>query len=123
MEGAKTPTYPAKGVVIMTIPTVNFLSYNSTGISSDKCDFVNKLCDEYDVTFVSLQEHFKNNKVTEKYFRAKFDEFSPYVIPGYRPSGQDSGRPKAGLAQLSCKSLDVRRDRVKTSILEYKRKY
>ena len=101
MEGAKSPTYIAPGVFSMTIPTVNFLSYNSTGISSDKCEFVNKLCYENDIKFVSLQEHFKNNKVTDKYFRAKFDQFNPYIIPGYRPSGQDRGRPKAGLAQLS----------------------
>ena len=46
MEGAKSPTYIALGVVSMTIPKVNFLSYNSTGISSEKCDFVNKLCYE-----------------------------------------------------------------------------
>ena len=97
------------------MPTVNFISYNSTGISSDKCDFINKLCEENDVQFVSLQEHFKNNKVTDKYFRAKFAKFSPYIVPGFRPSGQDKGRPKAGLAQLSKKNLDIKKDRVKSS--------
>ena len=53
--------------------------------------------------------------MTDKYLRAKFDQFHPYVIPGYRLSGQDRGRPKAGLAQLSGKSLDIRKDRVKTN--------
>ena len=33
----------------------------------------------------------------------------------YRPSEQDSGRPKDGLAQLSRKELDVRKDRVATN--------
>ena len=115
MEGARTPTNTVQGVVTMTIPTANFISYNSTGISTDKCDFVNKLCDENDVQFVCLQEHFRNSKVTDKYFRAKFNQFNPYIVPGYRPSGQDRGRPKAGLAQLSSKNLDIRKDRVKTN--------
>ena len=65
--------------------------------------------------FVSLQEHFKNNKVTDKYFRAKFAKFSPYILPGFRQSGQDKGRPKAGLAQLSRKNVDLKKDRVKSS--------
>ena len=97
------------------MPTVNFISYNSTGISTDKCDFINRLCEENDVQFVSLQEHFKNSKVTDKYFRAKFTEFNPFIIPGFRASGQDRGRPKAGLAQLSKKGLDIQRNRVKSS--------
>ena len=101
--------------MVITMPTVNFISYNSTGISTDKCDFVNRLCDENDVQFVSIQEHFKNNKVTDKYFSAKFTKFNPYIIPGFRPSGQDRGRPKAGLAQLSLKGLDIQRSRVKSS--------
>ena len=49
-----------------------------------------------------------------KYFSDEFDKFHSYVIPGYRAKGQDSGRPKAGLAQLSRKDLDVRKDRVVT---------
>jgi hypothetical protein len=36
------------------------------------------------------------------------------VIPGYRAKGQDSGRPKAGIAQLSRKDIDVRKDRIVT---------
>ena len=113
--GGQAPTILQQGVDTMSIPTVNFISYNSTGISADKCCFVNKVCEDNDVTFVSLQEHFKNTKTTDKYFRAKFDKYNSYVIPGYRPSGQDSGRPKAGLAQLSSKNIDIRKDRVKTT--------
>ena len=114
MAWARNPTIPQQGVASMAIPTVNFLSYNSTGSYAEKCSFINTVCENNDVKFVSIQEHFRNNKTTDKYFCAKFDKYSPYVIPGYRPSGQDSGRPKAGLAQLSSKCLDIRKDRVKT---------
>ena len=69
--------------------------------------FINRLCEENNVQFVSLHEHFKTNKVTDKYFGAKLGNFNPYIIPGFRPSGQDKGRPKAGLAQLSQKGLDI----------------
>ena len=98
----------------MAIPTANFLSYNSTGISTEKFIFIDNICEENDVMFLSIQEHFKNNKNTNKYFSRKFSKFSSYVIPAYRPSEQDSGRPKAGLAQLSRKGLDIRKDRVTT---------
>ena len=54
MAGAQTPTSSKQGVVStsMTIPTVNFLSYNSTGLSSEKCKFVNNICDSNDVTYI-----------------------------------------------------------------------
>ena len=99
----------------MAIPTANFLSYNSTGISTEKCLFIDNICNENDVMFLSVQEHFKNNKNTDKYFNSKFSEYSSYVIPAYRPSDQDSGRAKAGLAQLSRKGLDIRKDRISTN--------
>ena len=115
MEGATTPTLTQQGVANMAIPTANFLSYNPTGLSAEKCQFIDNICDENDVMFLSVQEHFKNNKNTDKYFSRKFSNFSSFVIPAYRPSEQDSGRPKAGLAQLSRKGIDVRKDRVSTS--------
>ena len=65
--------------------------------------------------FVSIQEHFRNNKNVDKNFSKKFSKFSSYVIPGFRPSDQDSGRPKAGLAQLSRKGLDIKKDRISTN--------
>ena len=99
----------------MAIPTVNFISFNSTGIASDKCDFINDICEENDVYFVSIQEHFKNSKTVDKYFCKKFPKYNSYVIPGYRPYGQDSGRAKAGLAQLNRKGLDISKDRITTS--------
>ena len=99
----------------MAIPTANFLSYNSTGIATEKCRFINDICDENDVMFVSIQEHFKKTKTTDKYFCRKFAKYNPYVIPGYREKTQDTGRPKAGLTQLARKGLDIRKDRISTN--------
>ena len=99
----------------ITIPTANFISYNSTGIASEKCAFINELSLKNDVMFVSIQEHFKKTKTLDKYFCKKFPSFNPYVIPGHRPDNQDSGRPRAGLAQLVRKGLGVRRDRLSTA--------
>ena len=79
MEGATTPTLTQQGVANMAIPTANFLSYNSTGISTEKCIFIDNICEENDVMFLSVQE-FKNNKNTAKYFSRKFSEFSSFVI-------------------------------------------
>ena len=62
MLGALTPTKQPQRVATMaipTIPTVNFLSYNSTGMSAAKCQFLNNICNEFDMTYVSAQEHFK----------------------------------------------------------------
>ena len=84
----------------MAIPTVNFLSYNSTGLASAKCHFIKNICDENKVNYLSVQEHFKWSKSTSKYFTENFDQFNSYVIPAYRPKTQDSGRAKAGLPHL-----------------------
>ena len=98
----------------MAIPTVNFLSYNSTVMSAAKCKFVQDICDEFNVTYVSVQEHFKWSKMTGKFFNDNFDKFNSYIIPAYRNKLQDSGRAKAGLAQLSLKDKNVKKDRVLT---------
>ena len=103
------------GLANMATPTANFLSYNSTGIATEKCEFINNICKENDIQFVSIQEHFKNHKTTDKYFCRKFSQYNSYVIPGFRPKEQDSGRPKAGLAQLTRKGLDVKKDRISTN--------
>ena len=93
---------------------VTFMSYNSTGINTVKCNWINEICDNYDVNYLAIQEHFKSTKTTDKFFRDNFKEFNSYVIPGHRSPGQDSGRAKAGLAQLSLKALAIRKDRVLT---------
>ena len=98
----------------MASPTVSFMGYNSTGIDKHKCVWINELLDMTDTSYLSIQEHFKIAKNTDKYFSEQFDKFDSYVIPGYRARGQDTGRPKAGLAQLSRKSIDIKKDRIVT---------
>ena len=89
-----------------------FLSYNPTGLSDEKCEWLNSLSETSDVTYISVQEHFRKSKTIDQYFKAQFPSFNSFVIPGFREDGQDRGRPKAGLAQLSRASVGVRKDRV-----------
>ena len=91
---------------------VNFMSYNSTGINTVKNQWISEICDEHDVDYLSIQEHFKSTKSTDKFFRENFKDYYSYVIPGHRSPGQDSGRAKAGLAHLSRKYLAIKNDRV-----------
>ena len=96
--------------------SVTFMSYNPTGLNSTvKCRFVSDICDEHDVDFISIQEHFKFVSTTDQYFKKKFSDFYSYITPGYRAPGQDYGRAKAGLAQLTRKQLKVKKERVETA--------
>ena len=90
------------------------MSCNSAGISTVKCKWICDICDEFDVDYLAIQEHFKKTKTIDKYFRDNFRGYSSYVIPGYRAPGQDSGRCRAGLAQLSNKSYSVKKERITT---------
>ena len=50
------------------LPTLaTFLSYNPTGLNVQKCDWLNNLCDLADVTYVSIQEHFRKSKAIENF--------------------------------------------------------
>ena len=98
----------------MVIPTVNFLSYNSTGLNSIKADWIRNLNKVTKSDFISLQEHFKNTKSTDKFFKEQFPENFSYVVKGQREKEQDSGRPKGGIAQMHDKSIDLKVDRVCT---------
>ena len=91
----------------LEVTPVTFMSYNSTGINSVKCKWISDICDEFDVDYLTIQEHFKKTKSVDKYFSENFKSYNSYVIPGYRPPGQDSGRCKAGLAQLSMRTYSV----------------
>ena len=92
-----------------------FLSYNPTGLNIHKCDWLKSLCETTNATYVSIQEHFRKSKTIDKFFKDQFPNYNSYVIPGYREEGQDRGRPKAGLAQLSNATVAVRKDRVISS--------
>ena len=110
MKGAMAPTTVSEEVD----SHVTFMSWNSTGFNTVKSNWLKNICNEYDVNFCSVQEHFKTSKRSDKFFRDNFKNFNSYVIPGQRPLGQDSGRASGGLAQLTCKSIAVKKDRVAT---------
>ena len=105
MEGLRPHLKQQLGLVIMAKPFVNFLSYNSTGIDSVKTDWIRTLMKTCDISFLQLQEHFKAAKSTDKYFKKEFQGNNSYVIPAHRESGQDNGRAKGGLAQISDKKI------------------
>ena len=109
---APTTTFP-EGTILAT-PAVTFLSYNSTGLDTVKTAWTRDLCKMTNADYLTVQEHFKKNKLVDKYFTEQFPDYSPYVIPAYRENTQDSGRPKGGIAQLSKKSIKVKNERVGT---------
>ena len=95
------------------VDSATFMSYNCTGLDNPvKCRWLNNICDEFNVDFMNIQEHFKNSKSTDKFFRSRFPSYHSVIVPGQRSPGQDTGRAKAGLAQCSKKSLAVRSKRV-----------
>jgi exonuclease III len=96
----------------MTMSTISFLSYNSTGMNTLKTKWIRNLINLTGASFIQIQEHFKKNKSTEKFFNDQFPDQSSYIIPGYREQNQDSGRPIGGLAQLSQSNLDIKKNRV-----------
>ena len=112
-EGAGAPPNLNPGLA-MAEPYVNFISYNSTGSDSIKISWIQDLLSTFNISFVSIQEHFKKSKTVDQYFKNAFPESSCYVIPGHREINQDKGRPKGGLLQLSRKSLNVKRNIIKT---------
>ena len=97
----------------MAEPSVNFMSYNSTGSDSVKTSWIRDLLSIMDISFTSVQEHFNKIKTVDEYFQNAFPDNNCYVIPAYREIGQDTGRPKGGLLQLSRKSLNVKRNLIK----------
>ena len=113
-KGAETPRHRGVRVITMVAPTVNFISFNTTGLDSIKAEYIRNLASITNCDFMSIQEHFKKNKTIDKFFKDSFPEHTSYVIPGYREIGQDSGRPMGGIAQLRKKNLNLKVDRVMT---------
>ena len=90
------------------------MSYNSTGSDSLKNNWINDLLATFNISFASVQEHFKKIKSVDQYFKNAFPRNNCYVIPAYLEINQDKGRPKGGLLQLSNKLLKVKRNVIKT---------
>ena len=79
-----------------------------------KTKWLHDLANLTETSFINIQEHFQKSKTITKFFTDEFPNFHSYVIPGFRAPGQDNGRPIAGLAQLSTKTLYIKKTRVKT---------
>ena len=94
----------------MVSSTLNFMSYNSTGLDTVKIDWIQDLIKTCDIDFFQVQEHFKATKSCGKYFNRQFSNSDSYVIPGYREPFQDNGRGKGGLAQLAAKHICKERE-------------
>ena len=96
----------------MTEITLNFMSYNSTGINQAKIMWINDIMKTCQIDFFQLQEHFKATKSIDSFFKREFPTNDSFIIPGHREPFQDSGRPKGGLAQLSTKSLEMKKEKI-----------
>ena len=99
----------------MARSTMNFMSYNSTGLDTVKIDWIQDLKKTLSIDIFQLQEHFKSTKSVETFFKKQFQNSDSYVIPAHREICQDSGRAKGGLAQLVSKQCDIKKERIKTS--------
>ena len=105
------------------MPTVNFLSYNSTGLNDAKIKWINDLIETTNASCIGLQEHFRKSKTIEDMFVKSSPTNSCQVKPGHRAAGQESGRPKGGLAQLVRKNLNIKMKNLKWKILESRAKF
>ena len=88
------------------------MSYNSTGLDTVKCKWINDIIKPFNIDFFQLQEHFKSIKTIDKFFKQKFPSSDSFVVPGYREPHQDSGRAKGRLAQLCSSDLSVKKERI-----------
>lgn len=114
--GAPGPTSTNPGAWSeMARTSLNFMSYNSTGLNAVKAEWIRNTMQSCKIDFMNIQEHFKKSKTIESYFKSTFPSNDTYVKAGVRSEGQNSGRAKGGLAQLSAKAVGVRKERVSTS--------
>ena len=102
------PNHSTNMGLATAMPTANFLSYNLTGLKETKIKWINDLILTTEASFVGIQEHFRKSKTTEDLFKKSFPTNQSHIKPGHRAPGQDSGRPKGGLAQLVKKSLNIK---------------
>ena len=98
----------------MAYNTLNFMSYNSTGLDSMKCDWIRNIMKTCQIDFFQLQEHFKITKTLDSFFKREFPTNDSFVTPGHREPFQDAGRARGGLAQLSYKTLDMKKEKITT---------
>ena len=76
MMGGICPTHikQLEGQSIVAMSHVNFLSYNSTGLSEIKIKWIRDLCFSTNASFIGIQEHFRKNKNIDNIFGSGFPE-------------------------------------------------
>ena len=95
--------------------TINLLSYNSTGLDTDKIIFINDVSSTLQIDLLQLQEHFKATQSVGKFFRTHFTNYDNYVTPAVRPAIDCAGRPKGGLCQFVHKKCGFKKERIKSN--------
>ena len=75
------------------------LSYNSTGWSAAKADFINTVMLSHGILFCALQEHFKLESNLSKL--DCFNGFEVFSVPAYKNNNfVHAGRPAGGLSLI-----------------------
>ena len=103
----------------MSRKTVKIMSFNSTGFNSVKAQWIRDLLSTFDISFLGIQEHFKQTKSLPQLFKKEFRNYDASVCRAFREDCRDTGRAKGGLAQLSLKLLNG----VKKEVGGFKPKY
>ena len=100
----------------MSRKTVKIMSFNSTGFNSVKAQWIRDLLSTFDISFLGIQEHFKQTKSLPQLFKKEFRNYDASVCRAFREDCRDTGRAKGGLAQLSLKLLNgVKKEVVQTT--------
>ena len=86
---------------------LNLLSYNSTGWSDYKSDFLHTLMISHKAKVACIQEHFQLKSNLYKISRG-FKEYQCFSIPAYKSNNSiHGGRPASGLSILYSKELSA----------------
>ena len=75
----------------MASKTLNFMSYNLTGLDTVKTDWIREIIKTCKIDYFQLQEHFKITKSLDSFFKKEFPLNDSFVLPGHREPFQDSG--------------------------------
>ena len=96
-----TPQPPLQGNnITKDISQLSVMSYNSTGWSVNKADFVSTLLLAHSVHILALQEHFQLKDNTFKISQC-FPGYNTFSIPASKSNHEiHSGRPSGGIAFL-----------------------
>ena len=84
MKGLRPHLKQTQRLATMAKSSMNFISYNSTGLNTIKSDWIRDLMKTCKASCFQLQEHFKSTKSLDKYFKDQFPSYESYVIPGHR---------------------------------------